>query len=248
VPLTLTVLGCAGSTYDADLQHPCSSYLLESPRAAVILDCGFGSFASYLEGTSSTRIDAIFVSHAHRDHSFDIEAFITFPSAWRDRPRVLASRATIGALQFDIDSTEAEVIVIEDGSVVDIGTFRFECSATTHQMPTLATHVSLGGSRVVYSSDTGPGWTVPSTFHAPDVAILECTLESRGASSSPFHLDAEEVAMLAQSLDARTTLLTHVPPRENGQVRLVMAKQAAPECEIVLAATGQRLLIGSREL
>lgn len=245
MPVTLTVLGCAGSSYDAELKHPCSSYLLETPGAAVLLDCGFGSFASYLKSARTTRFDAIFISHAHRDHSFDLQAFMTFPAAWRDRPRVLASRATMGALQFDIELTDTDVIIVDEGSEVDSELFRVECSATTHQMATLAAHVSLGGSRVVYSSDTGPGWSPPPAFHRPDVALLECTLESRDASSSPFHLDAQEAAILAQSLDARTTLITHVPPREDGQVRLEIAKRAAPEREFLLAATGQRLLVES---
>jgi ribonuclease BN (tRNA processing enzyme) len=210
-----------------------------------MLDCGFGSFASFLENARTTKLDALFISHAHRDHSFDTEAFVTFPSAWRDRPRVLASRVTIDALQFDIESTDSEVIVVDDASVVDCKAFRLECSATTHQMATLAAQITLGGSRVVYSSDTGPGWTPLPAFHGPDAAILECSLESRGPSSSLFHLDAQEAAVLARSLDARTTLITHVPPRENGQVRLAIAKRTAPEREFLLAATGQRLVVES---
>jgi ribonuclease BN (tRNA processing enzyme) len=225
--------------------HPCSSYLLETPGVAVLLDCGFGSFASYLENARTSQLDALFISHAHRDHSFDVEAFVTFPSAWRDRPRVLASAATIGALQFDLESIDVEVVVVDEGSEIDFGLFRLECSATTHQMATLAAQVSLGESRLVYSSDTGPGWSPPSTFHRPDVALLESTLERRAASSTPFHLDAEEAAALAESLDAGTTVITHVPPRESGQVRLDIAIRAAPQREFLLAATGQRLRVES---
>jgi ribonuclease BN (tRNA processing enzyme) len=245
VTFALTVLGCAGSTYDADLRHPCSSYVLETPGAAIALDCGFGSFASYLKNARTTQLDALFISHAHRDHSFDVEAFVTFASAWRDRPRVLASGATLGALRFDIESSDAEVIVVDDGSDVDCGRFRLECSLTTHQMATLAAQVSLGGSRLVYSSDTGPGWSPPPGFHRPDVALLESTLERRESSSTPFHLDAQEAAALAETLEARTTVITHVPPRESGQVRLDIAKRAAPQREFVLAATGQRLHVES---
>jgi ribonuclease BN (tRNA processing enzyme) len=240
---TLTVLGCAGSTYDADLEHPCSSYLLETPQVAVMLDCGFGSFASYLENTRASQLDALFISHAHRDHSFDVGAFVTFPSAWRDRPRVLASETTIGALQFDLESTDADVVVVDDESEIDFALFRIECSTTTHQMATLAAQVSLGGTRLVYSSDTGPGWSPPPTFHRPDLAVLETTLERRTASSTPFHLDAQEAAALSETLDAGVTVITHVPPGENGQVRLDLAKRAAPGREFLLAATGQRLLV-----
>lgn len=243
MPLTLTVLGCAGSSYDPELGQPCSSYLLETPSVAVMLDCGFGSFASYLEIAETTQLDAIFISHAHRDHSRDAEAFVSRPSAWRERPRVLALRSTMEALSFDIESTDAEAIVVDDERALDCAEFRIECSVTTHQISTLAALLTLGGSRVVYSSDTGPGWSPPARFHGPEIAIVESTLGSRSPSSSAFHLDAEEAARLAQSLDARTTLITHVPPRESGRVRLDIAKRAAPEREFLLAETGQRFRV-----
>ncbi|MGH3733982.1 MAG: MBL fold metallo-hydrolase [Acidimicrobiales bacterium] len=241
-PLTLTVLGCAGSSYDADLSHPCSSYLLETQEAAVMLDCGFGSFASYLENAFTSRLDAIVVSHAHGDHSFDLEAFLTFPSAWRDVPRVLASQATLVASS-QLEVANAEVIVVDDGSDVVLDTFRVECSRTTHQMPTLATQISMNGRRVVYSADTGPGWHVPPSFRGPDLAILECTIETRDGDSSPFHLDSEEVAALAQSLEAQRTLLTHLPVHADGSARLVRAMGAAPRRDFLLAVTGQRHVI-----
>lgn len=206
-----------------------------------MLDCGFGSFPSYLENARGSRLDALFISHAHHDHSFDVEAFVTFPSAWRNRPRVVASQATIGALPFDLRSTDADVVVVEDGGEIAYAQFRLECSTTTHQMATLATHISLGGSRLVYSSDTGPGWLPPPTFREPEVALLESTLERRAASSSPFHLDAQEAAALAELLDARLTMITHVPPHQSGQVRLDLAQRAAPGREFFLAASGQRL-------
>jgi ribonuclease BN (tRNA processing enzyme) len=219
--------------------------VLETPLIAVMLDCGFGSYASFLEHTPDSPLDAIFLSHAHRDHSFDLEAFVTSPSVWRDRPRVLASRATLGALPFDIASSDAEVTVLNDGSRVDSELLRMECSLTTHQMATLAAQVSVGGSRVVYSADTGPGWAFPPAFCRPDLAILECTLETRDLTSSTFHLDAEEAASLAQSLAGRKTLITHVPPHENGQVRLEIAKRTAPTQEFLLAATGQQVDVPS---
>jgi ribonuclease BN (tRNA processing enzyme) len=215
--------------------------LLETPHAAVMLDCGFGSFASFLENAPASRLDALFISHAHHDHSFDVEAFVTYPSAWRKGPRVVASQVTVGALQFDLGVTDADVIIVDDGDVIDFAQFRLECSTTTHQMATLATQVSLGGSRLVYSSDTGPGWSPPPTFRGPELALLESTLERRVDTSTPFHLDAQEAAALAELLDARATVLTHVPPHESGQVRLDLAQRAVPGREFVLAVTGQRL-------
>lgn len=235
------MLGCAGSSYDPSRKVPCSSYLCESPSAAVLLDCGFGSFASSWKNARATRLDAIVLSHAHRDHAFDVGEFVASASAWRERPRVIASGATFDSL--DLDEREVEEIVVEDGDHVDLLSFGLDFSLTTHQIPTLAIQVSANVARIVYGADTGPGWEVPMSFRGPDLAILECTIDARDASSSPFHLDADELVLLSEIIDPRTTMVTHVPPGDNERVRLERAKRAAPHREFLLATTGLRLVV-----
>src|ERR1019366_3274295 len=95
---------------------------------------------------------------------------------------------------------------------MNVANFTMEFSQTTHRMPNLATCVSVGGRRVVYSADTGPSWMVPANFVGADLALVECTLEIRTAQDPAFHLDAAEAAALARELSARTTVITHVPP------------------------------------
>jgi ribonuclease BN (tRNA processing enzyme) len=141
-------------------------------------------------------------------------------------------------------ASDVEVIVVSDGSLVERSTFRVECSSTTHQLATLAVQVTMGDRRVVYSADTGPGWHVPLSFHRPDVAILECTLETRDAASTPYHLDAREAGVIAQSLDALRTMLTHMPPHGDALARLDMARKATPGRDFLLATTGQRVVVG----
>jgi ribonuclease BN (tRNA processing enzyme) len=243
-PLTLTVLGCAGSSYDPDLQHPCSSYLLETREAAILLDCGFGSLASFLEHAPGTRLDAIVISHAHGDHTADLNGFLSFASAWRERPHVIASRETWSAIAGQLAAGDVDMFVA-DGSLVEGSSFRVECSATTHQIATLAVQITMGDVRVVYSADTGPGWLFPPSFLKPDLAILECTLEVRDDESSPYHLDAREVGALAQSLGAIQTIVTHVPPQGNALARLELVRRAAPGREFLLAATGESVVVGS---
>ena len=243
-PLTLTVLGCAGSSYDPDLQDPCSSYLLETHEAAVLLDCGFGSFASFLSHAHDCRLDAIVVSHAHGDHRADVDAFLSFTSAWRGRPRMIASRETLTAISDQVSTNDVEMIVVADGSLFEGSGFLVEFSATTHQIATLAIQVTMRDVRVVYGADTGPGWRVPPSFQRPDLAILECSLEVRDDQSSPYHLDAREVGDLAQSLNALRTMVTHVPPRGDALARLKRARRAAPERDFLLAVTGESVVVG----
>jgi ribonuclease BN (tRNA processing enzyme) len=240
----VTVLGCAGSSYDPTLGQPCSSYLIESEHAALLLDCGHGSFLSYNELAPKTRLDAIFISHAHADHVADLEAFMGSTEIWRDRPRLLASEETMAAVvRAPLELVDDILVVVSDGGRIEIADFVMEFSQTTHQMPTLATCVSRGGRRVVYSSDTGPSWSVPTNFVGADLALLECTLENRADGDSAFHLDAQEVTALARELSAESTVITHVPAGQNGLLRLESASRYAPDRAFILASIGLQLLL-----
>lgn len=231
---SLTVLGCAGSSYDPALGVACSSYLLESDDAVVLLDCGFGSFASFRALAPEARLDAMVLSHAHPDHVADVERFCD-AGPWRHGPLVLAGRSAVESL-----SSEREVPVISvcDGETVSHDGFEATFSRTRHQIPTLGVGVVLGGKRVVYSADTGPGWSFPPSFRRADLAIIECTFLERSDASTPYHLDASEAAELADDLAATRTLLTHVPPGEDGLRRLKLFQRGAASRDVALAEVG----------
>lgn len=240
----MTVLGCAGSTYDQTLRQPCSSYLIETEDAALLLDCGHGSFVSYNELAPETRLDAIFVSHAHADHVADLEAFMTSREIWRDRPRLLASEETMAVIvRAPLEHVDDILVVVSDASRTDAANFAMEFSPTTHQMANLATCVSIGGRRVVYSGDTGPSWTFSPQFVGADVALVECTLGDRERGDSPYHLDAQEMSVIARELAAKRTVITHVPPGESGSLRLESARRHEPDREFLLATTGLTLTL-----
>src|ERR1019366_4209769 len=131
----MTVLGCAGSSYDQTLRQSCSSYLIEIEGAALLLDCGHGSLVSYNELAPEVRLDAIFVSHAHRDHVADLEAFMGSTEIWRDRPRLLASEETMAVIvRAPLELVDDILVVVSDGSRMDVANFAMEFSQTTHQM------------------------------------------------------------------------------------------------------------------
>jgi ribonuclease BN (tRNA processing enzyme) len=237
--LTLTVVGSAGSSYDPVLRLPCPSYLLESAAATVLLDCGFGSFESLMVLRPEARLDAIILSHPHPDHVADFAAFVSSALQWRTVPRVIASRPTLELAPLEATTLGAgSVDVVGSGDLVVADGFEAEFSLTRHQIPTLAVQVTMGGARVVYSADTGPGWAFPASFRGADLAILECTFEERSDSSAPFHLDAREAAELVSDLSPHVTLITHVPPGEDGERRRDIARRYAPGVHVALAFPG----------
>jgi ribonuclease BN (tRNA processing enzyme) len=218
--------------------------LVESAEAAILLDCGFGAFESYLAHAPDAVIDAIFVSHAHADHVADLEAFMDSASVWRNRPRILASPETMAHIApNEAAIPEGTLVFVSSGTRLELSTFDAEFSRTTHKMPTLAACFFLGGHRVVYCADTGPTWVVPRMFVGADLAIVECTLEVRNADSSRFHLDAQEAGLLARELSAHQTLITHVPPNEGGEARLSIAQGNRSMLAFHLATAGLQVVL-----
>ncbi len=157
----------------------------------------------------------------------------------------MAASATVDALAFDPVTMGVTLLdFVGDGMRVAGNGYVAEFSSTRHHIPTLGAQVTMGGSRVVYSADTGPGWLFPTTFHEADAAIVECTLETRDESSLPDHLDAREAADLVSEMAPLSALITHVPPSEHGDRRRDLIEQYAPETQILLARTGLTLEIG----
>ncbi len=209
-----------------------------------MLDCGFGSFDSLEALRPDVKLDAILLSHAHADHVADLETFLLASARWRAGPRVVSSRSTLDSASFDERALgAASVELVRDGAHLVAEGFEAELSSTNHQIPTLGVQITMDGARVVYSADTGPEWAFPTTFRAPELAIVECTYEARDVASPPFHLDAREVATLVSDLSPTRTLLTHVPPGEDGDQRRNLVQRWAPSTKVILARTGMTVAL-----
>jgi ribonuclease BN (tRNA processing enzyme) len=212
----------------------------------VLVDCGFGTFASFRNLASGSDLRAVVLSHAHRDHYADVSDFLARASS--QPVAAIASANTFDALAETIDILGAERIEVGPESHIELGPFVLEFSSTTHQIPTLSVRLSVGDRHVVFSADTGPGWHVPNSWRQPDVAILECTYAEKDKAAWPYHLSSKDVAELAEEIDAATTLITHVPPRADPTERLRLAQRAAPRRLFVLAELGQRIVIASGDV
>ena len=67
---TVTVLGSSGSYASTD--NPCTGYLLRSPEATVLLDCGPGTLGPLQRAIDLTELDAIVMTHCHPDHWLEL--------------------------------------------------------------------------------------------------------------------------------------------------------------------------------
>ncbi len=218
--MELTVLGCSGS-YGSAHSVACSGYLVRSGSTAIWLDCGNGTFGNLQQHLAVEELTAVVITHAHPDHCADLyglhvlmkwglgrEAFPVYG------PAGLETR--LGALVSGWDNAFAWHD-LQDGSHLQIGELTFDCARTDHPLPTYAVDISGAWKRLVYTADTGPGWSVSAFPPGADLVLSEATYLD-GAKPAQIHLSAKEAGAAAAAAGAKRLMVTHLWPQLDPEV------------------------------
>jgi ribonuclease BN (tRNA processing enzyme) len=101
--------------------------------------------------------------------------------------------------------------VIGDGDTTAVGDIDLAFSRTDHPPPTYAVEASAEGRRMIYTADTGPGWSVSAFAPEADLVLSEATY-LHADIPAPIHLSARQAGEAARAARARRLLLTHLWP------------------------------------
>lgn len=218
--MRLTVLGSAASYPDAG--RACAGYLVETDRTRVLFDCGHGVLSNLGRVMDPTRLDAVFISHAHVDHFADVYALQAALRYAPDGPlprmplhlpgglfeRMAALLTEHGAEQFP---GAFGPVVLAEGVPVTVGDIAVTPRAVDHVEPTFALLAEADGARLCYTSDTATGPAVTGAAAGADVLLAEATLPP-AYENRARHMTPAQAAALAQASGARTLVLTHLWP------------------------------------
>ena len=224
--LSLTVLGCSGSFAAPD--RPCSGYLLRSDTTAVVMDLGPGTFAELQRHIAVTDLDAVVLSHAHPDHWVDLTGLrvMTHYELGIDHVEVWGTeenRGMVAALCTSIEPALRWNRLVE-GTPFTIGDLTFRTARTEHYVETHAVLVTgPGGERLVYSSDTGPGWSMDEFAHGADLALVESSYATAEQLGDVLHLAAAHAGALAASAGVKRLVLTHLVPGGDADEHVALA-------------------------
>jgi ribonuclease BN (tRNA processing enzyme) len=211
--LSVTVLGCSGSF--AGPEEACSSYLVRSPDATVVIDLGSGTLANLQHHVEVADVDALILTHEHPDHWLDLPIL---RNAMRyvlglDGLAVYGTARTLAAAEALIDETAPtfQFATIDASSTVTVGDQQLRFSLTDHPVETLAVRVDAAGRTLLYSADTGPAWSPDKIARDIDLFLCEATLpqDQEGAAQ---HLSARQAGTLARAIHAPRLVITHVSP------------------------------------
>ena len=214
--LTLTILGCDG-TY-AGPGGACSGYLVRSPTTSLWIDAGSGTLSALQRHVGLADLDAVIVTHVHPDHCLELPVLrnaLRFGVGVEGLPVVTTAevRDVVDELTGGAAPTFAWEVVT-GGDTVDIGDLRCAFARTDHPVETLAVRVDHDGRSLVYTSDTGPGFTLADLVpdgNGIDLVLCEATMAADREGDAP-HLSGRQAGSLAAAAGARRLVLTHLAP------------------------------------
>jgi ribonuclease BN (tRNA processing enzyme) len=218
--MELTVLGCSGS-YNAPPAGACSGYLVRDGDTSIWMDCGHGSFTNLQRHVDPGDLTAVVITHEHPDHCVDIYGLHVLLRYGMERSGLpvyapAGADERLGVLAHFADTFAWHAI--DDGACATVGSIDLAFSRTDHPPPTFAVEATDGdGRRLVYTSDTGPGWSVDAFAPGAELVLSEASYEDADVRS-PIHLSGSQAGAAARAAGAQNLVLTHLWPRVDRSV------------------------------
>ena len=215
--ISVTVLGSSGSYAAPD--NPCTGFLVRSPGAAVVYDCGPGTLGPLQAAIDLADLSAVVLSHCHPDHWMELpvmrNVFTWFQP--REGMPVYGTHETEvmeKAVHVDVPGVASPFAwtTITAASMLTIGDQQWTFSQTDHPVETLAARIEVGDHSVVFTSDSGPGWDF-DVFGADAGGVFCDASHLSGHENQGIpHMSAREAAQRATQARVGRLVLTHLVP------------------------------------
>lgn len=234
----LTVLGANGA-----VPRPggaCSGYLVQDGGTTILIDCGTGVYARLQQHVDPFALSAIFISHLHPDHFFDL---VPFRYALRyalhggppEPPQLWVPLGGIASLERFAGSFVArqdffgEVFAIREydpADAVQVGGMLVTFQETRHYVPSFGIRVS-GSGQFAYSADTTMCEEAVAVATGADLFLCEATAqESTLEQVKGGHLSAVQAGEIATRAAVPRLLLTHIWHELDPLISLAEASRA----------------------
>ncbi|MDD5181935.1 MAG: MBL fold metallo-hydrolase [Candidatus Nanoarchaeia archaeon] len=215
----------------------------------ILLDCGITNFPRpYFDS-----LDALFLSHGHKDHIVGISSLTlglaveTDRKARKERDFCIYSPAGIKEkIEDRIDSTYKDRVGIIELNPGDkfrfLDEYEIKTAKVEHKGDCLAYRFEKDGKSFVYTGDAVPSQEVIDLSKNVDVLIHEASFVNKfkEKASSWKHSTSEQAAEVAQKSGAKTLILTLISPhvRLNNMEEYLTEAQNVFLGKIIIASEG----------
>ncbi len=181
------------------------------------MDCGHGSFSRLQELMPEENVTGVVISHEHLDHCIEASSLFikyAYGSTTDKKWPVYAAPGVAAALEVHTGKPLTDVFKwneIDETARATIGSIDFRFSRTDHPVHCLAMELTSPTARLVYTADTGPGWSVSAFDPGADLVLSEASYQD-AHMGKPIHLSARQAGEAARSANARALMVTHIWP------------------------------------
>jgi ribonuclease BN (tRNA processing enzyme) len=224
--MLLTVLGTA-TPYPRP-GNACSGYLLEGEptsgggRTTVWVDAGSGTLAELQRHVALDRLDAIWISHRHADHSADLLVAyyaLRFASLRPERPiPLIGPEGLIDRLAAYLGPTSVDELPrvfdfrpMSGFGEATIGSLLLSWGPVQHGVPAFGLTVEEAGRRFAYSGDSAPCLSLEEIGENAGLLLVEVGYDEAPAGDAPpAHHTPEDAGRTARAAGAARLVLTHL--------------------------------------
>ncbi len=246
--MEVTVLGSSGSFASAD--NPCTGYLVSTPEALVLLDCGPGTLGPLQRAIDLNDLTAVVVTHNHPDHWLELPVLRNVFRYFHQRSGIplygtAATKRMDDALTVRDGGNRNEPFdwtVINADSRMAVADQAWSFSRTDHPVETLAVRVDCAGRSFVFTSDTGPAWTVGEFGPGIDLAMYDASHLSAFEGMGIPHTSAREAGERCRAAGVGRMVATHLVPGSDAEAHRAEAS-AAYGGPVDVASPGDRYTV-----
>lgn len=233
--LKVTILGCSAGMPTAG--RASAGYLVRAQGATVLLDAGPGVATALTKHVAATELDAIFISHLHTDHVYDLlpigkmlvgamttldlatgqAAFspgrripLIVPRGARDVLVRLSSLFPVLTQPWLDRPFDLAFDIIEHAPDlrIKVGNLVLTVAELQHVATNYAVRLDDGERSLVYSGDTGVTEALPELAAGAGALLVENTLTDT-EQGSHGHLSTADAARAAAQAQVSQLILTH---------------------------------------
>ncbi|MCM8710686.1 MBL fold metallo-hydrolase [Clostridium sp. SYSU_GA19001] len=212
--MELIVLGNYGPFPAAD--GACSGFLLRDENTNILIDCGNGVMSRLQKYCKIEDLDAIMLSHLHKDHCSDMGVLkyavqIKKNQKIMDKPIEVFCPAT-PEVEFNDFNIEGifNTHIITDRMQINVKHFVITFYKTIHPVECYGMRIEKGGKVFAYSGDTVCSSNVIKLAESADLFLCEANAtENLKSKSNVPHLSVKEACDIARKAGAKKLLLTH---------------------------------------
>ena len=230
--MKVTVIGCSGSFAGPDSTASC--YLVEardpedpSRTWRILLDLGSGALGALQRHVDPLTIDAVFISHLHADHFFDISGYSVLrkyhpegpqPQIPVRGPRGTKSRvARAYGLPLDPGMNDEFVFKRLRKGTVEFGPFSVTAGRVDHPIEAYAFRVEYDDRVLVYSGDTAKCDALVELASGANLLLAEAAFRDDADNPEHIHMTGSQAAATARDARVGMLVLTHIPPWHDKQ-------------------------------